>query len=452
MSIKLEHKIRRFEQSNCTPEKIKKIAAFLFNIRNSGINPETIQAIQTKRLQETIRHAYKHSAFYQALFKRCGLSPADIKSVADLQKLPCTTANDIRDWQGFLCTPREKVSAVFTTSGTTGEPKRIFYSFKDLQILTNICAVSLRVLFPGPITGLIALPLNHGLWIGSSSIERAVERAGGLPLPVGATDPEETLKWMQRFRPNIIFSSPSYMSVLTRQAEKINYRLKLDLIVMAGELLTSEQKDRFNHYWGAPIINIYGSTEIGSSQTIPLPECTAFHFNDLYLVTEIINPETGEPDDEGELVFTTLRREAMPLIRYKSGDRGHWCECRCGLPLKGICLSGRTDDMIVVGDMNLYGHIITDAVKKVQGTTGRIEILLRKNGLTDEMVLSVEGENVNISRIKQALFDVYPELAANTTNGNLRLLIEIKELSNQMKDLKILDNRNINRNSFDFWL
>lgn len=437
-----ERAIRRFEWHNCSPGAVKRAAGLVRRMVNSGLNAQVIREIQTIRLQSTLSYVYERSPFYRGMFQRLQIKPDDIRTTGDLKKLPFTTSGDIRDWQQFLCVQPDQLSAVFTTSGTTGEPKRVYFTYREMQMLTNLYAVALRIRHPGALTGLIALPATHGLWIGSPSVHRAVERAGGLPLPVGAEDPSETLKWMRRFEPNFVFSSPSYMTALTREAEREGYRPKVDRVLTAGELLTSEHKCLLNEYWGAEVYDSYGSTEIGSAQTIAMPECTAFHINDLHLVTEIIDPETGEPAEEGEMVFTTLRREGMPLLRYRSGDRARWSECRCNLPLNAIKIAGRTDDMMVAGDMNLYGRIIVAAVGKVHGATGRVAIELAKKQLTDKMVLSVEGKSVRAEDVEQALFGAYPELEESIENGNI--LFEIRtgaDLGSQLKDLKISDKR-----------
>lgn len=433
--------LRRFEERNCQPAIIKKAGVFLHRLVEQGMHSDFIETIQNRRLRDTISYVATSSPFYKRMFSEYGLRPEDIETIEDLQKLPFTTVKDIRQWQDFLCVPEEKLSAVFTTSGTTGEPKRVYYTFRELQTLSNLYGLALRIAHSGRLVALIALPIGHGLWIGGASVQRAVERAGGMPLSVGANDPEETLKWMERFSPNIVFSSPSYMTALTRAAERLRYRTCLDKIILAGELLTSEHKKLFTGYWGAAVFDSYGSTEIGSAQTIALPECTAFHLNDLHLITEIVDPVTGKPADEGELVFTTIRREGMPLIRYRSGDKARWAECNCWLPLKAINLQGRTDDMIVAGDMNIYGRVIAEAVGKFPGTTGRVLLTVVKEGFTDKITITVEGHAAE-EEIQEALLSSYPELGENMKNGNLNLAIDIvNSLASQIKNVKVLDLR-----------
>jgi phenylacetate-CoA ligase len=437
----IDKALRRFEERNCQPAVVKRAGNFLRGLMEDGLKPELIAAIQERRLQATLDYVYARSPFYRRMFDNCKVRPENIRVAADLQKLTFTTANDIRQWQDFLCVPEEKLSAVFTTSGTTGEPKRMYYTYREMQTLSNLYGIALRIAHAGRLVALVALPIGHGLWIGGTCAQRAVERAGGLPLSVGADNPQETLKWMKRFSPNVIFSSPSYMTALTREAQKVGYHALLDKIILVGELLTPAHKELFAGYWGAAIFDSYGSTEIGSAQTIALPECTAFHLNDMHLITEIIDPVTGKPANEGELVFTTIRREGMPLVRYRSGDKACWAECTCWLPLRAIKLKGRTDDMIVAGDMNLYGRVIADAAGTVSGSTGRVLLTVAKEGLADQLTISVEG-NPDKNLVQTALLTAYPELAVNTKNGNLGLLIETAiDLGSQIKDVKIIDLR-----------
>ncbi len=387
----IDKTLRRFEEHNCQPAVVKRAGNFFGRIMESGVKPELIVAIQERRLRNTMDYVYARSPFYQRMFDKCGVRPEDIRAAADLHKLAFTNGNDIRQWQDFLCVPEDKLSAVFTTSGTTGEPKRMYYTYREIQMLSNLYGMAIRIAHAGRLVALVALPIGHGLWIGGASVQRAVERAGGLPLNVGADNPRETIKWMKRFSPNVIFSSPSYMTALTHEAQQVGYHYLLDKIILVGELVTLAHKELFSGYWGAAVFDSYGSTEIGGAQTIALPECSAFHLNDLHLITEIIDPVTDKPANEGELVFTTIRRKGMPLVRYRSGDKASWAECTCWLPLRAIKIKGRTDDMIVAGDMNLFGRVIADAVSTVSGATGRILLMVVKDGLADKLTIKVEG-------------------------------------------------------------
>jgi phenylacetate-CoA ligase len=438
----VEWTFRTFESRVLKPKRVTQMARLLAKLANRGPDAGVLPHIQRLRLRRTMYYVYDHSPFYRQMLEGHRIRPGDIRELADLQGLPFTTSDAIRDPRRCLCVPEDQVSAVFTTSGSTGEPKRIYFTWRDTQMLTNLAAVFLRVRHPRRLWVLIALPIGRGLWIGTPTATRIVERAGGLPIPVGSGDPAETLRWMQRFKPNVLMSCPSYMTALTREAKRGGYRMRLDEILLSGEMLTADHKRYFHEYWGASISDAYGTTEMGGAQAIAGPECTAFSLNELHVAAEIVDPVTGTPADEGELVFTTLGREAMPLVRYRSGDRARWADCPCWLPVRSIQLLGRTDDMIVAGDMNLYGHVIADRIARMPAATGRIELVLDKVELTDRLRLRVEGADPNPEQIRRALYDAYPEMPMNIQNGNLILEIETGvDLGDQIKALHITDRR-----------
>lgn len=404
--------------------------------------PDWVRKLQWLRLRRTIRYASERSPFYRDRLAALGVKPKDITSQKDFIHLPLTTVQDLLDWYKFLAVPEDHLSAVFTTSGTTGEPKRVYYTARELNALSNVGAFGLRLRLPGRITALIALP--YGLWIGTFEATRVVERAGGLNLPVGSSEPSFVVGQMRRFRPNVVITSPSFMVALTREAEQQQFRSRLDAILVGGETLTQAHKDRFLDYWSAPTYNSYGSTEIGGGQSMALPMCECLHLNDLQLYTEIIDPATGLPAEEGELVFTPLVREAMPLLRYRSGDLARWSNCNCWLPFGSIHLIGRTDNMFVAGDMNLYGHLLAEAAGKAPGASGRVTIWVDKVDLTDRIRLKVEGSNVLESDVRNHLYDIYPELPHNLAVGNLLLDIEVNvRLNDQFKAVKMIDLRGI---------
>ena len=437
--------LRKFEEHTRSPAVIQKAARLLDSLVERGFDAALVQEVQRLRLPGAVAYAAQHSPFYRDLFERSGVHAADIQTPEDLQSLPFTSGEQIEDWRRFLCVPQQQVATIFATAGTTGEPKLVAYTLDEIQRLANLSAAAIRVAHPGRLVTLIALPMRHGLWMGWATAHRIIERAGGLPLPVGAGDPQETLRWMQRLEPNVLMSSPSYLAVLTRQAEAQGYRPELDKILVGGEMLYEAQRNRFAEYWSAQVFDSYGTTEIGGGQTIVLPQCQGdFHLNDLHLLTEIIDPETGQPADEGELVFTTLTREAMPLLRYRSGDRARWTECGCWLPARAIHLEGRIDDMFTAGDMNLYGRVLAKAIGQVPDTSGHVALVLDKVDLTDRLVVRVAGSGVEKAQVRQALFNTYPKLERNTENGNLILQIETDiDLDDQIKAVKIEDNRKV---------
>jgi phenylacetate-CoA ligase len=300
----------------------------------------------------------------------------------------------------------------------------------------------MRLHHPNRYVALIALP--PGLWSGSGEAAHVVEQAGGLSIPVFAIDPVLVVAAMRRFSPNLVISSPSFMAALTREAQRQSFTLKLDSIYLGGEVVTAEHRKIFGQYWQACIFDTYGMTEIGGGQAVSLPHCSNLHLNGFQLYTEIIDPLTGQPADEGELVFTPLVREAMPLLRYRSGDLARWTYCSCW-PVPSIQLTGRVDDMLVVGDLNLFCHVLAEACATVPGATGRIAITVRKDGLQDVLHIAAEGNTADTASIQQAIFNVYPDLPDHIVTGYLHLEIEcVPQLPNQFKQVRCSDLRRKN--------
>jgi phenylacetate-CoA ligase len=174
-----------------------------------------------------------------------------------------------------------------------------------------------------------------------------------------------------------------------------------------------------------------------------LPECgSVFHLNDLHLITEIVNPDTGSPGEEGELVFTTLTREAMPLLRYRSGDRARWAECSCWLPARAVQLLGRVDAKFTAGDMNLHGRVMAEAIGQIPGTTGHVELVLDKSDLADHLIVRVEGNGVDKIQVRWALFDALPNLERSADDGQVVLGVATGvDLGDQIKAVRIKGKR-----------
>jgi len=403
--------------------------------------PRLVADLQLIRLRRMVRYAGRRSPYYRELFGRLGFRPGEIRSADDLRHLPMTTSHDLAEWQRFIAVPDERLSTVFTTSGSSGEPKRVYYTNRELNALHNISALGLRLRFSGPLRALVALPDN--LWIGAAEGCAVVRRAGGLALPVGIADPAEVIFQMRRFQPTFVITSPSFMVVLTREAQRQGYRLELGGIMVSGEPLIPVQQELFRDYWRAPTCNSYGTTEIGGAQTIALPDSERLYLNGLHLYTEIIDPASGEPAEEGELVFTPLEREAMPLLRYRSGDLARWDrQTSHWLPFGSILLGGRSDDLLVVNDMNLFGHILAEAAGRAPGATGRIAITVDKVDMVDRLTLRVEGQGVDAADVRERLLAVYPELMQGIQNGGLLLVIEPDaQLGGQLKALQLHDAR-----------
>jgi phenylacetate-CoA ligase len=362
-----------------------------------------------------------------------------------------TTADDLAEPSRFRCVTEGQIAHVFATSGTTADPKVVFFTAGDLRRGVNLAVAAadllprFRVARPARLVALIALP--QGLWIGSSQAERLVAGSGGLALPIGMPPPDAALKALRHFGANTLITSPSYLAALTHGAPAARRPTTVRLIITGGELLSDEQRSYFVASWGAPILNTYGMTELGGGQAFALPGCRGLHLNETQVLAEILDPETGRASAHGELVFTTLAREAMPLLRYRSGDLGAWAGCRCGLPLRAFTIEGRVGDMFVAGDLNLYGRRIAEALRQVPGASGRVEIVIDKVGDTDRVTLRVErvgGAEVREADVRAAILGIYPEMRASLDARVLEVRIEpVEQLNAGAKAYRVNDRRHL---------
>ncbi len=430
------------ERRSASPRTVRWVADRLrnaFRLEGAG---RLIRDLQRARLAEALAYAATASPFYRDRLRgrlpgRIGADDVD----ALVRELPITEAEPLHDWRRFLAVPESEVAALRTTAGTTGEPKIVAFTWTELQRLYNVWALGLRIEHRGTLRALIALPSEHGLWVGGPSATRAIERAGGLPLPLGTPRPHEALAWMRRLEPNVVVSSPSYLAALTRQAENEGFRIALDRITTGAEPLDVDRRAYLSDYWGAPVSESYGTTEIGGPQSIALPGCRGVHLNDLQLYTEIVEPGGDAPAEEGDLLFTPLKRAAMPLLRYRVGDRARWVRCSCGLPLRSIELARRSDDVVTVGGTHLRAQAIADRIGTVPGATGRVAFVVDRDGPIDRLRLRVEGA-ADEATVRAALLERHPRLEQALDTASLRLRLEIgAHLGDQVKAFRIVDRR-----------
>ncbi len=411
--------------------------------RQRWYRPALIRALQEIRLRRTIGHVADRSPFYRRMFADSSTKPRDIRSLDDLRRLPFTTPADIADADQFLCLPADEIAHVYTTSGTTREPKRVYYSARDFDRMVNLPALLLRSLPSGePIVCLIAHA--QGQFILNGPPQAVIERAGGRALPVGQPLPAETLKQIAHLQPNVMMTSPSYMASLTREAKRAGVHLPLSYILLDGELLTLAQVELFSAYWGARVINGYGLTEIPGG-AMGRAGCQALHLNEIQFFTEIVDPESGQPCPKGELVFTTLTREAMPLLRYRTGDGGRWALCGCGSPVPAIVIEGRLDDTVVVAATNLYAPLVAEAVAELEGANGVLELLVDHVEHVDRLTLRVgveSGHGLETDVVAKSLFALYPDLEADFRAQAFELKVEaVENLHLGPKALRVRDLR-----------
>jgi len=378
------------------------------------LNRNDLEKLQVKRLKSTIQSAM-NSPYYGNLYKQMGLSADSVKSVADIQKLPFTTKQNLRENfpYGFLGLPTKELIRLHSTSGTTGNPTVIFHNRHDIDSWANLMA---RSLFCAGVrdTDVFQNICGYGLFTGGLGFQYGVERLGCLSIPAGAGNSPRQIKLMQDYGTTAIQASPSYLNrlyeVFLEEGLDPRKDTKLHTFVIGAEPHTEEQRQRIEEMYGVKAYNSFGLTEMNGPGVAF--ECTyqnGLHiWEDAYLV-EIINPETLEPiaDGEvGELVLTTLDRQAMPLIRYRTRDLTRILPgtCACGRThIRLDRITGRSDDMFIVKGCNIFPMQIEGVLMKIPEVGADYLITLKTIDGNDEMIIEVEVKkdwfNGDISRL-----------------------------------------------------
>jgi len=373
-----------------------------------------LEKLQVKRLKNTIQSAM-NSPYYGNLYKQMGLSSDSVKSVSDIQKLPFTTKQNLRENfpYGFLGLPTKELIRLHSTSGTTGNPTVIFHNRHDIDSWANLMARSLYCAGVRD-TDVFQNICGYGLFTGGLGFQYGVERLGCLSIPAGAGNSPRQIKLMKDYGTTAIHAIPSYLNrlyeVFLEEGLDPRKDTKLHTFVIGAEPHTEEQRQRIEEMYGVKAYNSFGLTEMNGPGVAF--ECTyqnGLHiWEDAYLV-EIINPETLEPiaDGEvGELVLTTLDRQAMPLIRYRTRDLTRILPgtCACGRThIRLDRITGRSDDMFIVKGCNIFPMQIEGVLMKIPEVGADYLITLKTIDGNDEMIIEVEVKkdwfNGDISRL-----------------------------------------------------
>jgi phenylacetate-CoA ligase len=359
----------------------------------------SLERVQLERLQETVRRIAARVPFYQQAFARSGVKSDDIRSLADLQSLPFTTSADLRANYpaGLLAVPYDDTLRLHTSSGTTGKPKALFFSRQDVDNAAELCA---RCFVSTGVTkgDVFQNMMTYGMFTGALVTHYGAEKIGCLVIPAGPGNSERQVMLMQDFGTTLIHITPSYGLYLATFLEKHGIDpqrdLKLRKAFVGAEPYTEETRRKIEQGLGLDVYNSYGLSEMnGPGVAFECEHKLGMHLWEDHFLIEIIDPQTGEalPDGQtGELVMTTLCREAMPLLRYRTRDVTSLIPepCPCGRTHRRLNrITGRSDDMLIVRGVNIYPQQI-ERVLMALPEVGR-NYLIQLEGL-DEMTVRVE--------------------------------------------------------------
>jgi phenylacetate-CoA ligase len=432
----------------------------IFDIEYETMPREALEAIQLKRLQATLSRVYATVPFYRKKLDDAGILPGDIKSLADLQAVPFTTKQDLRDNYpfGMFAVPMANVVRIHASSGTTGQPTVVGYTARDIDTWAELMARSLSS--AGASRGdIIHNAYGYGLFTGGLGVHYGAEKLGASVIPVSGGNTKRQVIIMKDFKPTILTATPSYTLHLAEAAEEMGVSFK-DLHFKAGifgaEPWSEDMRQEIERKLNLNAIDIYGLSEvIGPGVSIECHEAKkGLHIFEDHFIPEIINPDTGEVlpyGETGELVFTTITKEAFPIIRYRTRDITTLNPepCVCGRThVRMNKVSGRSDDMLIIRGVNVFPSQIESVLMQVDEVEPHYQLIVDREGNLDTLTVKVEiGEKLFSDEVKQLqqLENKISKDIKETLGVSAQVkLAEPKSIErSQGKAARVIDNRKI---------
>ena len=360
---------------------------------------DELRSLQLKRLKATLQHAYANSPVYRAKFDAAGVHPDDCRSLADLPKFPLTGKSDLRDSYpfGMFAVPRERCARIHASSGTTGQATVVGYTRNDIDVWSLVMARSIRASGARP-GDLVHVSYGYGLFTGGLGAHYGAERLGLTVVPFGGGQTERQVQLINDFRPDIIMVTPSYMLAIADEFERQGLdpsRSSLRLGIFGAEPWTNDMRHAIEQRMAMDAVDIYGLSEVMGPgvanecvETKDGPTIWEDHF-----YPEIIDPGTGEPVADGgfgELVFTSLTKEALPIIRYRTRDLTRLLPGTARTMRRMEKITGRSDDMMIVRGVNIFPTQIEELILKRAELSPHYQCILTREGPLDSLTVAVE--------------------------------------------------------------
>jgi len=418
---------------------------------------EKLKELQLEKLKETVEWVFQKVPFYQNKFKEMGVEPGDIKSLEDIAKFPVTVKEDLRDNYPFgLCTvPLKDVVRVHASSGTTGKPITGPYTQEDLDqwtecMVRNFWAAGVRP------EDVVQNAYGHGLFTGGLGFHQGSTALKCTTVPTSAGLTERQITLMQDFKADVLCCTPSYALTIAERAEELNVdvrKLPLRVGMFGAEPWTTQMRKEIEERMGIKAHESYGLTELGGpGVSFDCEAQDGLHINEDHYLAEIVDPATMEPlplGEKGELIFTSLQRRAMPMIRYRTKDITSLRreECACGRTLiKMQKVFGRTDDMLIISGVNVFPSQIESLLLDIDEVEPQYRMIVRKKGYLDQLTVQVEG--------KKEVYDAGPDRRSEIEGkimghikGNMGIGVEVNLVEpkfiarSEGKALRVVDER-----------
>ena len=374
--------------------------------------PEKLRALQEEKLKKQVRHVYDHVPYYRALMDQKGVKPEDVQTLEDLQKLPFITKSDLRETYpyGMLAVPLADCVRIQSTSGTTGKRVIAYYTQHDVDLWEECCARAI-VAAGGSKEDVVQVCYGYGLFTGGPGLNGGSHKVGSLTLPMSSGNTERQIQFMMDLKATILCCTPSYAAYIGESLKERGYKPEDNCLkagIFGAEPWTEEMRQDIQRSLGIKAYDIYGLTETsGPGVAFECSEQKGMHINEDHFLAEIIDPDTGEVLPEGsrgELVFTSLDKEAFPLLRYRTRDICVLTRERCACGRTHVRMSkpmGRSDDMLIIRGVNVF--------------PSQIETVLLNQGYAPNY--RIEVDRVNNSDTLDVFVELLPEQFSDTVSG-----------------------------------
>ncbi len=405
-----------------------------------------LDSIQLRRLKHLVARVYRTVAPYRKKMDEAGVTPEDIQTLADLSKLPFTVKNDLRDNYpfGLFTVPLDEVVRIHASSGTTGKPTVVGYTAQDIDTWANVMARALCC--AGATRGdIVHNAYGYGLFTGGLGVHYGIEKLGATVIPVSGGNSKRQVTLMKDFGSTILLSTPSYALNLADAMDSMDIdpeSLKLRVGIFGAEPWSESMRREVEKKFNLRATDIYGLSEVmgpGVAQEC-LHTKRGMHIFEDHFLPEIIDPETGAvlpPGEKGELVFTTLTKEAFPIIRYRTKDisRLYYEPCECGRTLVRMeKVTGRTDDMLIIRGVNVFPSQVEHVLVGIEGVEPHYQIIVDREGSLDTMKVQVE--------VSEGVFSDEIKVLENLT---IHIQREIKDLLGVTCKVKLVEPKTIQR-------
>jgi phenylacetate-CoA ligase len=369
-----------------------------------SLKREELEKIQLERLKETVTRVYEKVIPYRKKMQEKGITPDDIHSLADLKKLPFVTKQDMRDTYpfGLFAVEKDKLVRIHASSGTTGKPTVVGYTEADMDVWTE-CVSRIAAAGGASSSDVAQICFGYGMFTGALGLHYGLENIGATIIPSSTGNSEKQIMYMKDFGTTLLVATPSYALRLAEVARGMGIDPRRDLNVKIGlvgsEMLTDAMREEMHKAWGEDMLitSNYGMSELmGPGVSGECEYADGMHINEDFFIPEIIDPVTEEvlpAGEQGELVITCIKKEALPLIRYRTKDitRLIYEPCRCGrTTVRMENLSGRSDDMLKIRGVNVFPSQIEEVVLGTEGIGPHYEIIVEREGYNDKLTIRVE--------------------------------------------------------------